>query len=512
MAVALLAAGASPAHALEMETCPMGRELAVKGIEMFDLQPGKGVRALREGHRYCPQDLAVTYNLALALFLTGEKKEARDLWQKVLEVQPDHLKAMANLAWTSFELGDDETAHIKSFVALGKHPGNQALAHTKVFSLFRLGRYMEAFDWLTRAGLEGVRARKWQEEAATYMVETLWRQFRDGDEETALRQAILLATDYPGERLLIQAKDQIARAKVDVDAEIPFEQPLPHLTWAKTGDVDHMGEVLDNYLNALPSLHPWERRSDAFAVIAGVYQYRQISGRQFANRDAANLHSLLLRRGQLRDDPDHVRLRLEKEVTHNTLKRDLEWLVQRARLNPNAMILFYFVGLGAPWSASGEGPGEDALLLPVESEIEEATPKNAISLNWLKKQFAGLPNREVVVLVDACFTGHSPCARGNGADAPPPDYFRGLKGWLFSSPTVPPPTYDPGRQNALGYFLIQGLLGEADGAAGRTADGWVDFSEAVAHLRRAWGEKEIEEELVVGGDVPVRLTRSGGNR
>ncbi|MBF0125080.1 MAG: tetratricopeptide repeat protein, partial [Magnetococcales bacterium] len=224
MALGLWLGFVSSGHALQSDPCPVAQEVARKGLELFELHPDRSIKALEQAWQKCPSHAGIGYDLGLALFLTKQPEKARDVWRLVLEGHPGHRNTLTNLAWTYFELGDDETAIKLAMQGLKQYPGDLALIHTQLFALFRVGQYVDAYDLLYRAKLEGMRPRAWRDQAAGYVVEHLWHQFRRGEPMEAVRQSVnLLAREYPDEPRFSEAKNLMVAAAVDRDAEIPYE-------------------------------------------------------------------------------------------------------------------------------------------------------------------------------------------------------------------------------------------------------------------------------------------------
>ncbi|MBF0136894.1 MAG: caspase family protein [Magnetococcales bacterium] len=502
-------------RAAELSSCPVARELASKSIDLFANQPEKGLQGLERAYAECPNDLAVAYNLGLGYYLSGRKEEARDVWKKAHDLHPDHVKTHANLAWTYFDLGDDESAHIEAFRGLALNKGNLSLAHTKTYSLFRMGRYKEAYDWLYRAHLEGIRAQTWRDQAVRYVVETLWRKFRRGEGMDAVREAVSqIVKEYPGEAAFVEAKDRLVAAELDPDAEVPFSIALPHEAWAKKGDVDDQRHVLDEFINALPNLEKWQKRVDAYGLFVGISQYKKVRGRHFADRDASNMRTLLTRRGLLQNDADHLRLRTNEEATLPVLRRDLEWLIGQGRLNPNAMLVFYYSGHGTPGYNADRTQVTDALLVPVETSGGDISPEQAISLVTLKETLEKLPNPEIMVLIDACFNGSEVCSMQQPFDgpSPPPDLFASRKAWAVAAVTGDADIYGPGRQRAFTYHLLKGMLGLADGREKEARDGWVDLLEAFSHAQEQLRIDAPTADPFLSTPARIRLVRTGGEK
>lgn len=503
------------AWSLQVDSCPVAKEMVIKGIDLFDLQPAKGLEALERAYGLCPTDLAIAYNFGLALYQADKKPRAHKVWTDLWKAHPEHLKTNANLAWLNFELGDDESAHILAFKGLNRFPGNHALAHTKLYSLYRLGRYLEAYDWLTRADLEGVQAKRWRQEAVGYVIEALiWKLFRKGERDAAVSRAVMLVKDYPEEAPLVEAKDRLVMAMVDPDAEVTYPIPLPHETWAKRGELDLGQETMDEWIQAVPGLNTWEKRGDAFALLVGVHQYRNLRGRPYADRDAINFHRLLTRRGLFLDNQEHIRLRTNGEATGRNLKQDVAWLVRQGSINPNAMLLFYFSGHGAPYVGADGRP--DALLIPSDTPADAITPENAVSLAQLGHDLERLPNPEIAVILESCFAPRQGCS---GQATPtsdgttlPDNWFAMTKPWLLAAVNGESAYYNPGRQGALTFFLLKGMLGAADESPHGNHNGWVDLAEAFAYAKANMERVRNPGNIHMTAPSRLRMTKTAGNR
>ncbi|MEO5341016.1 MAG: caspase family protein [Magnetococcus sp. MYC-9] len=524
--------------------CVVAREIAVKGITLFDRQHDQGLAAMERAMKMCSSDPGISFNLGLAYYLDGQLEKAESIWDTLFISPttvdaPNREKTLANLAWIKFELGKDKEAFQLASDGLALYPANWSLAHTKLYSLFRMGRYLEAYDWISRAGLAGVRATQWRQQAAEYMVETLWRKFREcltprnggscehSGQLPAIRQSInLLVKEYPDDTRFIEAKNRLLAAFLDKDAIMPYPIDLPHETWAKKGDVDDRSVLLDEQLKALPPIAAWESREDAFAVIVGISRYQHVRPRYFADRDAQHMRQILIERGVFKSDTDHVRLRIDQEANQATLADDLQWLVRQGQLNPSAQLFFYFSGLGV--AKPGAVTLDDALLLPVDAQLGEIGPKTAISLAQLKLSLDKLPNPQVAVVLDTCFNETRECAvyRSDVADpqrataaapapvaalhglAPTPEFFQGRHSWLVAAMQQKLALHTAGRQGGLTYFLLKGLLGEGDGTAGNPQDGWVDLSEAFSYAKK----QLTETDPFLSKPNSMRLTKGKGEK
>ena len=503
----------------ETNPCAVAREIGRKGVDVFDENPKKGLAALFQARKQCPSDVNIAFNVGLGHYLAGDLAKAYDTWKVVHEKDPTHLKAHANLAWVLFEMGKDVDAYKLALEGLEKYPGNFSLAHTKLFSLFRKGGkddYLKAFDWLARAGLTGFRAEQWRAQAAGYVVEELWRRYRAGHRKDALERAVIqLAKEYPEQESFLRAKDQLIQAEVDhPDGVIPFSQPLPHEVWPSAGNVDDRSAVLDDFIHTLPPTADWKKRDDAFVLLVGINRYKRVRARHFADRDARNMYRLLTSRGPFRRDPDHARLRIDEAATGDTLRQDLNWLIRQGHINPNAMLLFYFSGLGVSWLSDNGGAVTDALLVPVGARLDAINPETAISLKKLKQALAPLPNPEIAIILDTCFNGTAGCALSNQGEtlAPDPSFFQDRHTWVVGAVEEEVCLYGPGWQGGLTYFMMKGMLGPADGEGGQPADGWVNLKEAFDYARRNLSVFKPAPDPFLSSPSTMRLTRTGGER
>ncbi|MBF0160618.1 MAG: caspase family protein, partial [Magnetococcales bacterium] len=278
-------------------------------------------------------------------------------------------------------------------------------------------------------------------------------------------------------------------------------------------------EVLDQFIRTLPPLVNWEKRSDAYAVLVGANRYKKMPGRHFADRDVMNLRQLLVSRSWFMDDAQHIRQRVDHEVTQSVLQRDVEWLVTQGRTNPNAMLLFYYSGHG--WLHHPQGGQAEAMLMPIDADPQQLTPETGYSLNQLKSDLAALPNKEIVVIIDACFNQNPECTPWRAASASSATGKKGGsstlfgvgKPWLVATVNGAAHPYPPGRQSSFSYFLLRGLLGEADGLADGKRDGWVDATEAFHYARNRLADKHLAmDPLLTAPTARVRLSRIGGER
>lgn len=96
---------------------------------------------------------------------------------------------------------------------------------------------------------------------------------------------------------------------------------------------------------------------------------------------------------------------LVKDATYNNIKREINRLSQIASAyNGKARIIFYYAGHGIPDEAT-----KDAFLLPIDGFGTDTS--TGYSLRELYSTLGSMPAQQVIVLLDACFSGTQ---RGDG--------------------------------------------------------------------------------------------------
>jgi len=92
-------------------------------------------------------------------------------------------------------------------------------------------------------------------------------------------------------------------------------------------------------------------------------------------------------------------IRLETNVISSRMRRDIEWLVSRAKYGgEDVKLIFYYSGHGAPHDETKE-----KYLMPVD--ISGAHVDEGIKLSKLYQNLTQHPSQKVTVFLDACFSG-----------------------------------------------------------------------------------------------------------
>ena len=135
------------------------------------------------------------------------------------------------------------------------------------------------------------------------------------------------------------------------------------------------------------------------ALIVGVGGYRDLPPLATTVRDAANLAEFFASPSGAGFAPANVGLLLEDQATRSGISLALEELARDTK--PEDTIVFYFAGHGIR-RLGGFEPGE--YLCPIDTDSLNLRT-TAIHADDLSTALRALPARQVVVLLDACYSG-----------------------------------------------------------------------------------------------------------
>ena len=146
-------------------------------------------------------------------------------------------------------------------------------------------------------------------------------------------------------------------------------------------------------------------QKDAYAVVIGIENYRSLPKSDYSWRDAMRVKSYLKELGYRERNIEFI---TNEKATKTDMEKSLEaWLPGRAQ--DAATVLVYFSGHGAPEPATG-----DAYLVPYDGD-PNYLPVTGYSLKRLYEALGKLEAKEVIVVLDSCFSGaggRSVLARG----------------------------------------------------------------------------------------------------
>ncbi|MDE3036099.1 MAG: caspase family protein, partial [Nitrospirota bacterium] len=219
-------------------------------------------------------------------------------------------------------------------------------------------------------------------------------------------------------------------------------------------------------------------RENAYAVVIGIDTYRnKLPKADYASHDAEVMGRYLT--NVMGYEEENVAVLLNDRAAKTDLEKYIEhWLPKR--VEPGASVFVYFSGHGAPNAKTG-----DAYLVPYDGDpaFVDAT---GYPLKRLYEQVGKLQAKEIVVMLDSCFSG----AGGRSVVA------KGMRPMVLSveNPVLAggktvvlsasqgdqvSSTYDQKGHGLLTYFFLKGLQGEAD----KNKDGSVDLAELFTYLK-----------------------------
>ncbi|MEW6543658.1 MAG: caspase family protein [Nitrospirota bacterium] len=214
------------------------------------------------------------------------------------------------------------------------------------------------------------------------------------------------------------------------------------------------------------------------AVVIGIEQYRQkLPQADYAANDARVMAEYLTK--VLGYPEENIAVLLNDKAARTDLEKYFEgWLPNRVEKGDSVFV--YFSGHGAPNPKTGK-----AFLVPYDGD-PSFVDQTGYPLDRLYDRLAKLPAKEIVVVLDSCFSG----AGGRSVIA------KGMRPMVLSieNPVLAggktaviaassgdqvSSTYDQYKHGLLTYYLLRGLRGEAD----RDQTGTVDLAELFEYLK-----------------------------
>jgi uncharacterized caspase-like protein len=215
-----------------------------------------------------------------------------------------------------------------------------------------------------------------------------------------------------------------------------------------------------------------------YAVVIGIERYRRdLPNVNFASHDAKVVGEYLTKR--LGFSEQNVVSLINDHAAKSDMEKYLEyWLPEH--VDNDSTVLIYFSGHGAPNLKTNEG-----YILPYDGD-PTYLDGTGYSLKRLYETLEKSPAKEVVVMLDSCFSGtggRSVISKGLRPvviSVENPLLAGGKTVVLTASSGVQSSsTYNSKSHGLLTYFLLKGLQGSAD----QNNDGKIDLSEVYAYLR-----------------------------
>lgn len=278
---------------------------------------------------------------------------------------------------------------------------------------------------------------------------------------------------------------------------------------SRTSEEEAKVSVIESDVDRVPPsrAHP---KKNAYAVVIGIEQYRQkLPQADFAAHDAKIVGEYLTK--VMGYPEENVVVRLNDKAARTDLEKYLEeWLGSKVMSGDSVFV--YYSGHGAPNTKTGE-----PYLVPYDGDpafIESTT----YPLKRLYAAMDKLPAKEVVVMLDSCFSG----AGGRSVIA------KGMRPMMLSienpvlasgktmvlaasSGTQTSSTFEEKSHGLLTYYFLKGLQGEGD----LNKDGTIDMAELYEYVRP--NVERVARSLYNNEQTPQLLAspeflRKGGGR
>lgn len=226
--------------------------------------------------------------------------------------------------------------------------------------------------------------------------------------------------------------------------------------------------------------------SEAYAVVIGISHYREESIPQvpYAVRDAQAFASLLESHAGL--PKSHIRLLTDAKATVGDFRNYLgDWL--RMRVKAESVVYVYYAGHGSPNPNTGEG-----YIVPWDGHPD--FPSGLFPLKDFYEMLSTLNVKEVIVLLDSCFSGYSGRSvlpkgtRPIGISADK-QLSTGVIVLAAASGSQRSSDYEKVQHGLFTHYILTGLKGEAD----QDDDRIVTLKELYAYVRKNVSNTAIEE-------------------
>jgi hypothetical protein len=228
-----------------------------------------------------------------------------------------------------------------------------------------------------------------------------------------------------------------------------------------------------------PPMRNVSAKEHAYAVIVGVEDYRDLPRVDYAIRDAEMMKQYLVKALGYREQ--NIVMLLNDRVTRSQLEARLEkWLPKQVAEHKDAEVFVYYGGHGAPDQNTNQ-----SFLVPYDGD-PSFLETTAYPLNRLYKVLGDLSAKQVVVVVDSCFSGSG--GRSVIAKGARPMLISVTDPVIASSNLIVlsaaasnqiSSAYMDKRHGLFTYYFLKGIQGEADA----NKDSIVDLQELDAYLK-----------------------------
>ncbi len=257
--------------------------------------------------------------------------------------------------------------------------------------------YSEAAKWFTAAALQGDKRGQGKLGAFYSMGQGVQK-----DDIKALAWVTLAATaaDESAVKLLDileknMKSDQILQAQqLATVYQIDIEQNKAKLAAKKS--LALIGKINPDYtpLKVPDKSNPTFTAND-YAVIIGIEKYRSVPATEFAAADAAKVREFITAFGI---HERNIEFLTDDRATLSDIRKVIETKLPKM-VNPTSRVIVFYAGHGAPGADKG-----DSYLVPYDGDPSFLSD-TAYPLARLYDRLSRLPAKEVLVVLDSCFSG-----------------------------------------------------------------------------------------------------------
>ncbi len=221
---------------------------------------------------------------------------------------------------------------------------------------------------------------------------------------------------------------------------------------------------------------------DNLAVVIGIEDYRDLKhGARYAKRDADIFKDYLIH--AMGFPPEGVKLLLNEKATMADINWHLnDWLPKN--VTEDSRVVFYFAGHGAPHPA----PKNPSVYLVPWDVSSRSIVSSGFKLSALYQTLGALPAKEVLVVLDACFTGEGERSVAEGGRpmvnkrVRKPRPRSGKLVVLSAARADQMADWDETHRHGIfTYYLLKGLGGDAE-TDDSTSRGWITLNEVFRYL------------------------------
>lgn len=190
-------------------------------------------------------------------------------------------------------------------------------------------------------------------------------------------------------------EEERPRYSVRPDLRLVLNQEAPEIRSVRVAAVEQAKKEEDVSVPPLFSIARRAFTANDLAIVIGIDRYQELPRSEFAYNDARAVKGYLHSLGFAERNIEFL---AEERATLSAIIKSVEtWLPNR--MKEGGRVLFYYSGHGAPDPASGE-----AYLVPYDGD-PSYLGDTGYPLKRLYEKLARVRASEVIVIMDACFTG-----------------------------------------------------------------------------------------------------------